>query len=80
MNKKKVNPNYKINNNFLIRFFFGSNIPIEIEYKPEEREEIFYDLYSIVSEFRNDRNFICPKCKKIPKININYIKLSASFQ
>jgi NIMA (never in mitosis gene a)-related kinase len=78
--KKKVNPNYKINNNFLIRFFFGSNIPIEIEYKPEEREEIFYDLYSIVSEFRNDRNFICPKCKKIPKININYIELSASFQ
>ena len=78
--KKKINPNYKFYNNFLIRFCFGSIAPIEIEYKPEEKEEIFYDLYSVVSEFRNDRNFICPKCKKIPKININYIELEASFQ
>ena len=78
--KKKINPNYNIYNNFIIRFCFGGIAPIEVEYKPDEKEQIFYDLYSVVSEFRNDRNFICPKCKKIPKININYIKLGASFQ
>ena len=78
--KKKINPNYQIYNNFLIRFRFGPIVPIEIEYKPDKKEKIFYDLYSVVSEFRNNRNFICPKCKKIPKININFIELEASFQ
>jgi len=78
---KSINKN---SDDVLIEIFFGPPKIKKFEDMPIRIKEKFNDLYLIASEFENKnsakRNFICNECKKIPKININYIKLEVSLQ
>ena len=81
---KEIKEKYEKHNNTNFEDFFIQvfNSLIGKGDMPKEIKEKFNDLYLIVSDFPNflERSFFCIKCNKIPKININYIRLEVSSQ